>query len=35
MNLAASAETEDMWAQSLDQEDSLKEDIATYFSILA
>ena len=33
-NLPANAELQEMWAQSLCQEDSLEEEIATHSSIL-
>ena len=34
-NPPAMQETREMWVQSLDQEDPLKEEMATHFSILA
>ena len=34
-NLPAMQETQEMWIQSLDQEDPLEEGLATCFSILA
>ena len=34
-NLAAVQEPQETWVQSLDQEDSLAEDVATHFSIPA
>ena len=34
-NLSASAETQEMWVQSLGQKDSLEKEVATHSSILA
>ena len=34
-NLPAMQETQEVWVQSLDQEDSLEEEMATHSSILA
>ena len=34
-NPPARQETQEMWVQSLDQEDPLKEEMATHLSILA
>ena len=34
-NLTAMLEIQEMWVQSLGQEDPLKKEVATHFSILA